>query len=81
MVDFCWQRNHSTREIKKIKKNTTLETLTRKDSIYNKKFQKIFKDFDIIWAPLNKCDVKNLIKANYKDKERLLEKQEFTKLI
>jgi hypothetical protein len=60
-----------------------LETLTKKDIIYkkfsyhpwaNNKFQNMFKDLNITWTPINECNIKNLIKANYKDKEPSLKK-------
>ena len=50
------------KRLKSIKNNTTLETLTKKDTIYkkftyptwaNNKFQKIFKDFNITLTPIN----------------------------
>ena len=53
--------------LKKIKINTTLETLTKKDTIYkkftyhpwaNNKFQKVFKEFNITLAPINKFNMK-----------------------
>ena len=66
-----------------------METLIIKDTIYknfsyhystNNKFQKIFKGFNITLAPINECNIKIWIKANYKDKEPPLKNQEFTKL-
>ena len=53
--------------LKNIKNNTILETLTKKDTIYkkftylpwaNNKFQKIFKEFNITLAPINKFNIK-----------------------
>jgi hypothetical protein len=41
---------------------------------------KIFKDFNITLAPINKCNIKNLIKANYKDKEPPLKKSGIYKI-
>ena len=46
----------------------------------NNKFQKIFKDFNITLAPINKCNIKNLINANYKDKEPMLKKSGIYKI-
>ena len=66
-----------------------METLTKKDTTYkkftyhrwaNKKFQKIFKDFNITLVPTNKYNIKNLINADHKDKNHHLKNQEFTKL-
>ena len=65
------------------------KTLTKKDIIYKKftyhpwaknKFLKIFKDFNITLAPINKYNIKNLIKANYKDKEPPLKKSGIYKI-
>ena len=66
-------KNHSTKEIKIIKNNTTLQTLwiplTKKKITYNpwvnNKFQKILKDFNITLALINKCNNKKLINTNY----------------
>ena len=66
-----------------------METLTKKDTIYkkftyhpwaNNKFQKILKDFNITLAPINKCNIKNLINDNYKDKELALRKSKVYKI-
>ena len=52
------------KRLNNIKNNTTLETLIKKDTTCkkctyhpwaNKKFQKIFKDFNITLVPTNKC--------------------------
>ena len=51
---------------KNTKNNTTLETLIKKDTIYkknswaNNKFQKIFKELNITLASINKFNIKNL---------------------
>ena len=75
--------------LKNIKNNTTLETLTKMDTIYKKfthhpwaknKFQKIFKELNITLAPINKYNIKNLINANYKDKELPLKKSGIYKI-
>ena len=69
--------------IPNIKDITTLETITEKDTSYkkftyhpwaNQKFKKIFKEFNITLAPINKCNIINLIKANHKDKDLIMKK-------
>jgi hypothetical protein len=50
--------------LRKIKKDTIYKKFTYHPWT-NNRFQKIFKDFDIILVPINKCNIKNLIKANY----------------
>ena len=75
--------------IKNIKNNTTLEKLTKKGTFTknftyhpwaNNKFQKIFKEFNIILAPINKFNIKNPINANYKEKEPPLKKSGIYKI-
>jgi len=66
-----------------------LETLTKKDTSYkkftyhpwaNNKFQKLFKEFNITLAPINKFNIKNLMDPNYKDKEPPLKKSGIYKI-
>ena len=56
--------------LKNIKNNTTLETLIKK----------IFKEFNITLAPINKFNIKNLMNVNYKDKEPPLKKSGIYKI-
>ena len=42
--------------------------------------RKIFKDFNFTLEPINKCNIKNLIKANYNDKEPPLKKSGIYKI-
>ena len=62
--------------IKNIKNNSTFETLIKGHHLQKNSLTILepTKNFNISLTSINKCNIKNLIKANYKDKEPPLKK-------